>query len=468
MRNQTTRLYIFGATIVATLGGLLFGYDTGVIAGSQLYFTEYFQLTDAEQGWAVSSALYGCLAGAILAGRLTSSLGRKYSLILAGFLFVVSAWGSGMPESLTTLIVFRIIGGIGVGIASMTSPMYIAELAPPNERGSLVTFYQLAVVVGFFLVFLATYTIGGGDVSGVSAEEVARLHRYNVERGWRMMFWSELIPAGIFFFLSFFIPHSPRWLMLKGRDDEAKQVLQRVAMSEEVAERECREIKQAITAENGQAKSSLFSRAILAALCVGVGVSILQQVTGINAILYYGAEIFSSSLGYGPEDALKQQLLLGFVNLVCTFVAVYQIDRWGRKPLLICGAMGMFVGVSVFAWTLYYQQVGLVSLIAVLLYVGAFALSLGPVTWVLLSEIFPARVRSAAMSVAVAAQWIFNALVSGFFPVLNGSEINQSLFNGALPYLIFAAFCLLTVIFGWRAVPETKGKSLEELEAVWR
>lgn len=461
------RRFILGITVVATLGGLLFGYDTGVIGGSQLYFTEYFSFSKAEQGWAVSSALYGCLLGALVAGYLSSRFSRKYSLIFSGFLFAISAWGSGIPESLTVLVIYRIIGGIGVGIASMTAPMYIAEVAPPKERGRLVSYYQLAIVIGFFVVFLATYFIGGGDTSKLSPGEIEDLHHYNVTRGWRIMFWSELLPALAFFILLFFVPHTPRWLMMKGRDEEAKRVLAKVTSSPAEADREFREIKESLFRETKVEKVSIFSKSMRLVLFIGITLSILQQVTGINAILYYGAEIFSNALGYGPEDALKQQILLGAVNLVFTFVAIYQVDKWGRKPLLILGTTGMFLGIGTLGVSIYLNQLGLISLIGMLTFIGSFALSMGPVTWVLLSEIFPNKVRSAAMSIAVAAQWLFNALVANSFPVINGSEVNKEVFNGALPYFIFAALCIVTILFTWRMIPETKGKTLEEMDGLW-
>lgn len=460
------RRFILGITVVATLGGLLFGYDTGVIGGSQLYFTEYFSFSKAEQGWAVSSALYGCLIGALMAGYLSSRFSRKYSLILSGFLFAISAWGSGIPESLTVLVIFRIIGGIGVGIASMTAPMYIAEVAPPKERGRLVSYYQLAIVVGFFVVFVATYFIGGEHVAA-DLDEVAKkeLHEYNVTRGWRIMFWSELLPALAFFVLLFFVPHTPRWLMMKGRDEEAKVVLAKVTSSPEEANREFNEIKQSLVIETKVEKVSVFSKSMRLVLFIGITLSILQQVTGINAILYYGAEIFSNALGY--DDPLKQQMLLGAVNLIFTFVAIYQVDKWGRKPLLILGTTGMLLGIGTLGVSIYLNELGLISLIGMLTFIASFALSMGPVTWVLLSEIFPNKVRSAAMSIAVAAQWLFNAIVANSFPVINGSEVNKEVFNGALPYFIFAALCFVTILFTWKMVPETKGKTLEEMDQLW-
>jgi len=466
-KKGNNKRYILAITAVATLGGLLFGYDTGVIGGSQLYFTEYFHFSKAEQGWAVSSALYGCLMGALIAGWVSSRFSRKNALLISGFLFAISAWGSGMPESLSFLVVFRIIGGIGVGIASMAAPMYIAEIAPPKERGRLVSYYQLAIVIGFFSVFVVTYIIGGGNTTGLSHEEISVLHNYNVERGWRVMFWSELVPAISFFILLFFVPNSPRWLIMKGRDKEAKQVLQRVTYSFNEAEQEFDEIKASLFRDEKKQRVSVFSKGLLFILMLGVTLSILQQVTGINAILYYGAEIFSNALGYGPEDALKQQLLVGAVNLVFTFVAIYQVDKWGRKPLLLVGTFGMFLGIGTLGLSIYFNQLGLVSLLGMLTFIASFALSMGPVTWVILSEIFPNRVRSQAMSIAVAAQWLFNALVANSFPVVNGSSLNTDTYNGALPYFIFALLSVVTIVFVWKYIPETKGKTLEEMEDMW-
>lgn len=462
--EQTTILKI---TIVAALGGLLFGYDTGVIAGSQLYFTEYFNFSAGEQGWAVSSALYGCLIGALVGGYLTKRISRKYTLILAAALFTVSAWGSGIADSLDELAIYRILGGLGVGMASLAAPMYIAEIAPPKDRGRMVSYYQLAVVIGFFVVFLATYFIGGGDTKSMAPEALEQLHEHNVEQGWRVMFWSELLPAVAFLLLLFTVPHSPRWLMLKGRTEEAKAVLARITSSEQEATAELADIQASLANNPSPNIVVLFGKGIGFALFLGVMLSIFQQVTGINAILYYGAEIFSNALGYGPEDALKQQLWLGAVNLIFTFVAIYKVDSWGRKPLFIGGSLGMFAGLTVLGLTIYTGQIGIISLVAVLVFIGSFAMSMGPVVWVMLSEMFPNNVRSVAMSIAVAAQWLFNALVANSFPLVNESALNQTDFNGALPYFIFASFCVIAMIFVWKLVPETKGKTLEEMEALW-
>ena len=465
--SSNERLTILKITIVAALGGLLFGYDTGVIGGSQLYFTEYFNFSAAEQGWAVSSALYGCLVGALAGGYLTKRISRKYTLILAAALFTISAWGSGIANSLNELAIYRIIGGLAVGMASLAAPMYIAEIAPPRLRGRLVSYYQLAVVIGFFIVFLATYFIGGGDTQNMSPEVLEELHKHNVNQGWRIMFWSELLPAGAFFLLLFTVPHSPRWLVLKGRTDEAKAVLARITATEQEAAAELADIQASLTNSSAPNMAMLFGKGIGFALFLGVMLSIFQQITCINAILYYGAEIFSNALGYGPEDALKQQLWLGAVNLIFTFVAIYKVDSWGRKPLFIGGSIGMFAGLTVLGLTIYTGQMGVISLLAILVFIGSFAMSMGPVVWVMLSEMFPNNVRSVAMSIAVAAQWLFNALVANSFPLVNESALNQNGFNGALPYFIFASFCVVAMVFVWKLVPETKGKSLEEMEALW-
>jgi SP family xylose:H+ symportor-like MFS transporter len=365
-------------------------------------------------------------------------------------------------------VIYRIIGGLGVGMASLAAPMYIAEVSPPKDRGRMVSYYQLAVVIGFFTVFLATYFIGGGDTKGLTPDALEELRAYNVSQGWRVMFWSELVPAVAFLVLLFTVPHSPRWLMIKGRIEEAKSVLSRIASSEKEAQAELSEISKSLSKDPSPKIAVLFAKGIGFALFLGVMLSIFQQITGINAILYYGAEIFANALGYGPEDALKQQLWLGAVNLIFTFIAIYTVDSWGRKPLFISGTIGMFLGLSILGMTIYSGQMGVVSLLAILLFIGSFAMSMGPVVWVMLSEMFPNNVRSVAMSIAVAAQWLFNALVAKNFPLVNESALNQNAFNGALPYFIFAFFCVIAMFFVWKLVPETKGKALEEMEELWR
>ncbi len=478
--SSNKRINIYFITIVITLGGLLFGYDTGVINGTQFYFSKYFELTGALKGFIVSSALIGALVGAAFSGILSKSIGRKNSLIIAAFLFTISAWGSGLPsilpESISLMVFFRILGGIAIGMASMNAPMYIAEIAPAEKRGNLVTFYQLAIVIGFFVVFLATYFIG----NGMSEAE-------NISTGWRYMFWSELIPAILFFVLLFLVPKSPRWLMVKGREEEARNILVRIH-GEEIANKEIVEIRASIQNEGKGEKPSIFSKSLLPIIIIGTILSVLQQFTGINAVLYYGADIFEQALGFGKEDILLQQILLATVNLVFTFIAMFTVDKLGRKPLLMIGGFGMLIGFLMMGFTLYfsdYSQLnsagmptissseGIISLIGILIFIGSFAMSMGPVVWVILSEIFPNRVRSIAMSIAVAGQWLANYFVSQSFPIIVESDVNKlqmdgGVWNNALPYFLFSGFIVLIIVFVWKFIPETKGKTLEEMESLFQ
>lgn len=459
---MSKKTYLILIAAVSALGGLLFGYDTGVINGAQFYLTEYFDLSDALKGWVVGSALLGCFIGAIIAGPLSIKIGRKWSLIISAIFFSLSAYGSGLPElfpqSVSMLVFFRILGGLGIGVASMNAPMYIAEIAPSNIRGRMVTYYQLAIVIGFFVVFLATYYIG----KDLTVEE-------NIAFGWRQMFWSELIPSLLFLILLFFVPKSPRWLALRGNDDEALMVLKKINEDEKDALKEINLIKKSLNEDNDGIKVSYFSKAIFVIIAIGTVLSMLQQFTGINAVLYYGADIFEKALGFGKEDVLAQQILLAFVNLVFTFVAMFTVDKFGRKPLLYIGSIGMVVGFLLLGVSLQQESVGMVSLIGVLIFIASFALSMGPVVWVLLSEMFPNKIRSVAMSVAVAAQWAANYVVSQSFPVVMGSETNISApWNGSLPYFIFIAFILIIVFVTYKFIPETKGKSLEEIESFWK
>jgi SP family xylose:H+ symportor-like MFS transporter len=480
MSTSKGRINIYFITIAITLGGLLFGYDTGVINGTQFYFSKYFELTGALKGFIVSSALLGALVGAAGAGLLSKKIGRKKSLIISAVFFIISAWGSGLPsmlpESTTLLVVFRIIGGIAIGIASMNAPMYIAEIAPAKKRGNLVTFYQLAIVIGFFVVFLVTYFIGS---------ELTEAQ--NVEFGWRQMFWSEMIPAFLFLGLLFFVPKSPRWLMINNKDEEAKDILKRIH-GDAIAEKEFSEIKTSIEKDIKSAKVSVFTKSLLPIVIIGTVLSVLQQFTGINAVLYYGADIFEQALGFGQDDVLKQQILLATVNLLFTFIAMVTVDKLGRKPLLMIGGFGMLAGFLIMGFTLYgsdYSSInsagmhtiskmeGIISLIGILLFIASFAMSMGPVVWVILSEIFPNKIRSAAMSIAVAGQWLANYFVSQTFPIMVDSDANKlqmdgGIWNNSLPYFVFSFFIVIIIVFVWKFIPETKGRTLEEMEKVFQ
>ena len=455
------KLYLLLITIVSALGGLLFGYDTGVINGAQFFLSKYFELDPGMKGWVVGSALLGCLVGALASGKLSMALGRKGSLILSAILFSISAWGSGipsfLPESVDLLVMFRVIGGLGIGIASMCAPMYIAEVSPPQRRGSLVTFYQLGIVVGFFIVFLVTYYIG----KNLSEAQ-------NIQFGWRRMFWSELGPSLLFLILLFFVPKSPRWLHLKGQKNKAFEVLSKIN-EPEIAKKVNNEILDSINKdENSQLKVNYWKQPVIGIIIIGVIFSMLQQFTGINAVLYYGSDIFEKALGFGKDDVLQQQVLLAFINLVFTFVAMFTIDKLGRKKLITIGSIGMLTGFLFLAISIQIDEIGLISLIGVLLFIASFAMSMGPVVWVVLSEMFPNNMRSVAMSVAVAAQWAANYMVSQSFPMIMESELNMNGFwGGSLPYYIFIFFIVIILFFTHRFIPETKNKTLEEIEELW-
>lgn len=440
--------------LVVTLGGLLFGYDTGVINGALVFFKDALALSEAQVGWAVGSALLGCLAGASMAGVLSKKYGRKKSLIIAAILFIVSAVGSAYAWDLTTLATFRIIGGVGIGIASMLSPMYISEISPSNKRGAMVSLNQMAIVSGFLIVFLVNYWVGQGK----SVE-------WNVAIGWRMMFAMELIPAGLFFLLLFWVPESPRWLVMKGNIEKAEKSLIKLRETPEIAKTELLSISASLAQEKKSNISAL--KGLGMAVFIGIMLSIFQQLTGINAILYYGSKIFAS-LGNVAEDALFQNIMLAAINFLFTFIAIKYVDSWGRKPLLIIGALVMALSLGLLTYSIYTETFGFLSVVALLSFVAAFAMSWGPVVWVLLSEIFPDNARDKAMSIAVAAQWFLNYLVSQTFPILMEEDSwYYQVSNGTFPYWIYGISCIVMLVFVIKFVPETKGKDLENIRAMW-
>jgi SP family xylose:H+ symportor-like MFS transporter len=413
-------------------------------------------------GFAVSSALLGCILGGLTGGWMALRLGRRNSMIIAAILLIVSAIGSAFPELflspvgedvsgfLIPFIIYRIIGGVGVGLASMLSPMYIAEIAPASRRGNLVSWNQFAIIFGMLLVYFVNYSI-----ARLGNEEW--LH----QSGWRWMFFSETIPGVLFLVLLFFVPESPRWLVIRKREDEAFKILGRISGREQAAHI-VEEIRETIM-DTG--KSGLFSYGILIVV-VGVLLSVFQQFVGINVVLYYAPEIFRN-MGTSMDISLLQTIIVGMINLVFTVIAIFTVDRSGRKPLQIAGAAGMAFSMIALGFTFYFQQIGLTALLFMLLYVASFAISWGPVTWVLLSEIFPNRIRGRAMAVAVAAQWFSNLLVSWTFPMIDKSSYLNSLFHHGFAYWIYGLMGILAAIFVWKMVPETKGKTLEQMETLF-
>ncbi len=462
--------YVMRLTLVATLGGLLFGYDTAVISGTvgslENFFIEPFGLAETAAnnmlGRVVSSALIGCIIGGLIGGLVSLKLGRRKGLILAAILFLISAIGSSMPELffapvgqgdhtfVNHFVVYRIIGGIGVGLASMLSPMYIAEVAPANIRGKLVSWNQFAIIFGMLIVYFVNYSISlQGDDSWLN------------DIGWRWMFASETIPAILFLSLLFFVPESPRYLVIKSQSDTALKVLSKINGVEKAKE-VLEEIKSTIVHKSGK----LFSFG-MAIVFIGILISVFQQFVGINVVLYYAPEIFKN-MGSGTDTALLQTIIVGAINLSFTVLAIFTVDRFGRKPLQIIGALGMAFFMIALGLAFYTDNLGLAALIFMLGYVACFAMSWGPVTWVLLAEIFPNRIRGRAMAVAVAAQWISNYLVSWTFPMMDKSSYLTEQFNHGFAYWIYGVMGILAAFFMWKFVPETKGKTLEEMENMWK
>lgn len=512
---KQSRWYVFALTLVATMGGLLFGYDTAVISGTveslRVFFIEPQNLPTAQahslEGFVVSSALIGCIIGACAAGWLSQKFGRKPSLIIAAVLFLLSALRSAWPEIffgmpgdgdytfLRHFVFYRISGGIGVGIASMVSPMYIAEVAPSDKRGTLVSWNQFAIVLGMLIIYFVNYGIAQqGDATW--------LHHY----GWRWMFASEMIPAGLFLVALCFVPETPRYMMMRGRDEKALAVLRKI--SGDSAEKEMTAIRESLAEKEAPMQpfyvflltwifflvasfivlrlchvASAFEISLVASflvalvvpirnygvpiIVVGVLLASLQQFIGINVVLYYAPEIFKT-MGSATDTALLQQAVVGAVNLVFTILAILTVDRFGRRPLMIIGALVMALSMFVLGTTFHTHNVGVGSLVCMLVYTAGFAMSWGPVCWVLLSEIFPNSIRSMVMAVAVASQWISNFLVSWTFPMLDKNETLTSLFNHGFAYWLYGLMGILAALFIWKMVPETTGKSLEEMETYWK
>lgn len=465
--NGQNRAYLFSIVLIAVIGGLLFGYDTAVISGAEQALDTFFKgakdftYTKLIHGFTASSALIGCVIGGAISGVLASSLGRKKSLLIAGALFFISAVGSWGPESgilpygepsLSLLIAFnfyRIIGGVGVGLASAICPMYIAEISPANIRGTLVSCNQFAIIFGMLVVYFVNYLIRNNLADTPEGIQAAM-----VEIGWRRMFLSEAFPAGLFFLLVFLVPETPRYLVMKGKADKALGILTRINGAEEGA-RVLAEIKSNIV----EKKEKLLSYGI-GVIIIGVMLSFFQQAIGINVVLYYAPRIFES-LGASGDASMMQTIVMGIVNIIFTLVAIFTVDKFGRKPLLIIGSTGMMIGMIALAVFSFTDMIGIGALIFIIIYTASFMMSWGPICWVLISEIFPNTIRSQAVAIAVAMQWVANFLVSSTFPSLSAWSVGGT-------YLIYAIMALLSIVFVWKFVPETKGKTLEDMSALWK
>lgn len=461
------RAYLFSIVLVAVIGGLLFGYDTAVISGAEQALNQFFAgakdfgYTNLLHGFTASSALIGCVIGGAVSGALASRLGRKRSLLVAAALFFVSAVGSSFPESgilakgvpsLSLLVVFnlyRIIGGIGVGLASAVCPMYIAEISPSRMRGTLVSCNQFAIIFGMLVVYFVNYLIRNNLADNAEAIQTAM-----VEIGWRRMFLSEAVPAGLFFILVFLVPETPRYLVMRGRTDAAAAILNRINGRTEGAS-VLEEIKSTVV----EKKEKLLSYGI-GVIIIGVLLSFFQQAVGINVVLYYAPRIFAS-LGSSGDASMVQTVVMGVVNIIFTLVAIFTVDKFGRRPLLIIGSVGMTVGMAALAVLSFCDLIGVGALVFIIIYTASFMMSWGPICWVLISEIFPNTIRSQAVAIAVAAQWISNFLVSSTFPYLCDWSVGGT-------YSIYAVMSLLSAVFVWRFVPETKGKTLEDMSKLWK
>lgn len=468
--------------MVAVLGGLLFGYDTAVISGAekglQAFFkgASDFEYTDFIHGFTSSSALIGCIIGSSLSGVFAGRLGRKRSLVFAGVCFFISAWGSMFPESwllpagrpswdlLVVFNLYRVLGGIGVGMASAICPMYIGEVAPSNIRGMLVSWNQFAIIFGQLVVYFVNFIILGSHANPIydAAGAIANMAdaQWTVTTGWRYMFGSECVPAGLFTVLICFVPETPRYLVMTGRDDRALDILSRINGTQKAREI-LQDIKDTITVKTER----LFSYGFLC-IFVGIMLSVFQQAVGINAVLYYAPRIFKDM---GMDNEMVFTVFMGVINILFTLVAVFTVERLGRKPLLICGSVGMALGAFGVAVTFGTPGLEMVTAASIMVYSASFMFSWGPICWVLIAEIFPNTIRGAAVAVAVAFQWIFNFIVSSsFVPMFNMHLTPGDDFGHWFTYGLYGLVCVLAALFVWRLVPETKGKTLEDMTALWK
>lgn len=529
-QNKGTHSYVFRLTIVATLGGLLFGYDTAVVSGAVKAIREFFVVpltldpgmakevmagyritiygavlivglavsgmlirlfnwkkgiilsivlfaaaaaflfwqfrtppvisansANAITGFTVSSALIGCIVGGSVAGFISMTIGRKKGLIFSALLFILSGFGAAYPEKmsifgmqpLVSFIFYRIIGGIGIGLASMLSPMYIAEISPPRIRGRLVSWNQFAIVLGILVVYFVNWFIArqGDD-------------QWNLTTGWRWMFLSGVAPSLVFILLLLFIPETPRYLVLKNKYDKAMKVL-RKAVGKEEAEASMKEIMESFAGKSAPWLS--FGGLVI---IIGILLAAFQQFAGINAILYYAPKIFQNT-GTKLDTSLLQTIMVGAVNLIFTVIAIVTVDKLGRKPLLIIGGLIMGFAMAAIGFTFYSENMGILALIFILIYIAGFAMSWGPVMWVVLSEIFPNSIKG-AMAIATATVWITDLIISWSFPVLDDNAWLISKFHHGFAFWIYSVICLIAVLFIWRVVPETKGKTLEQIGNFWK
>ena len=455
--------YLIFLSVVAALGGFLFGYDTAVISGTIAQVTQLFQLDALQQGWYVGCALAGSIIGVLFAGILSDKLGRKLTMVISAILFSASALGCALCTDFTQLVVYRIIGGVGIGVVSIVSPLYISEVSVAQYRGRLVSLYQLAVTVGFLGAYLVNYQLLAWSESGALLG-APLLNKIFITEVWRGMLGMETLPAILFFIIIFFIPESPRWLIVRGQERKAVNILERIYNSITEATSQLKETQSVLTAETSSEWSLLMKPGILKAVIIGVCIAILGQFMGVNAVLYYGPSIFENA-GLSGGDSLFYQVLVGLVNTLTTILALVIIDKVGRKKLVYYGVSGMVVSLILIGLYFLFGETLNVSslflLIFFLFYVFCCAVSICAVVFVLLSEMYPTKVRGLAMSIAGFALWIGTYLIGQLTPWML-----QNL-TPAGTFFLFALMCVPYMLIVWKLVPETTGKSLEEIERYW-
>lgn len=449
--------YILVISLVSAMGGLLFGYDWVVIGGAKPFYERFFDIASSTnlQAWAMSSALLGCIIGALVSGVLSDKYGRKLPLLLAAMLFTLSAIGTGAANQFNAFVLYRILGGVGIGIASALSPLYISEMAPAKMRGIFVSLNQLTIVIGILAAQLVNVMIA--EAVPVGATDDFIVNSWNGQTGWRWMFWAEVVPAASFLLFIIFVPESPRWLIKAGKTEKAFPTLMRIG-GEEYAHEEIKNIEATLhDVSNKVDFKALFKPKYRNLLIIGVVLAVFQQWSGINTVFNYAEEIFSAA-GYGVSDTLFNIVITGSVNLVFTLVAMFTVDKWGRKKLMLIGSMGLGLTYILLGSAFYFKLQGIAVLSLVVIAIAIYAMSLAPIVWVILSEIFPNRIRGAAMATATFALWVACFILTYTFPLLNAS------FGAAGTFWVYAVICLAGFVFILIKLPETKGKSLEVIE----
>lgn len=455
-QNHLNMSYVWMICLVAACGGLLFGYDWVVIGGAKPFYEAYFGITDpAQSGWAMSSALAGCVFGALISGWCADRFGRKLPLIISAILFSASAWGTAVATHFDWFVFYRIVGGVGIGLASALSPMYIAEVSPAEKRGKFVAINQLTIVIGVLAAQLVNLMIAEPVASSATMQDIVQ--SWNGQVGWRWMFGAELIPAVLFLLLMFLVPDSPRWLAKAGKQDKAERMLRRIG-SAEYARETMADIRETLGVNTQKvAVSELLNPRVRPIIVIGIVLAVFQQWCGINVIFNYAQEIFASA-GFDINSTLKSIVATGLINLIFTIIALPLVDKLGRRKLMLLGAAGLTIIYVLIAGAYALGIMGLPVLLLVLAAIAIYALTLAPVTWVLLSEIFPNRVRGMAMSVGTLALWIACFLLTYTFPLLNAN------LGASGSFLLYGIICALGFVFVLRSVPETKGVTLEALE----